>query len=79
MLWYWNPESELVEPADPTVRLQIRKTPTVHTTLAASSEIAPPPLQFAAPLAADMGFHNHLVLYAIDAAAPAGAYGFLRG
>jgi len=75
-LWYWNPETEAVEPADPTARLQIRKTPTVHTTLAADSEVAPPPLELAAPLAADMGFHNHLVLYALDAAAPAGAYGF---
>jgi hypothetical protein len=76
VLWFWNPETELVEPADSTVRLQIRKTPTVHTTLAAASSVAPPPLQLAAPVSADMGFHNHLVLYALDAAAPAGAYGF---
>jgi hypothetical protein len=76
VLWYWNPATELVEPADSTVRLQIRKTPTVHTTLAASSSVAPPPLQLAAPLDAEMGFHNHLVLYGLDAAAPAGAYGF---
>lgn len=76
VLWYWNPDSELVEPAESTVRLQIRKTPTVHTTLLANSGVAPPPLQLAAPVAADMGFHKHLVLYAIDDAAQAGAYGF---
>lgn len=76
VLWYWNPATELVDPADPTVRLQIRKTPTVHTTIAAASEVAPPALQLAAPIASDMGFHNHLVFYAIDEAAPAGAYGF---
>jgi hypothetical protein len=76
VLWYWNPTSELVEPAESGTRLQIRKTPALHTTLPADSDVAPPPLQLAAPLAADMGFHNHLVLYAIDEAAPAGAYGF---
>lgn len=76
VLWYWNPETELVEPPDSSVRLQIRKTPTALTTISANSQVAPAPLQLAAPVSADMGFHNHLVLYAIDATAPAGAYGF---
>ncbi len=76
MLWYWNPETELVVPAVPTTRLQIRKTPSLHTTISADAEIAPPPLKIAAPVAADMRFHNHLVLYGIDEAAPTGAYGF---
>lgn len=76
VMWYWNPETELVERALPATRLQIRKTPTMHTTLLAGSETAPPPLQLAAPVSSDMGFHNHLVFYAIDESAPAGAYGF---
>jgi hypothetical protein len=76
VLWYWNPATESVDVADSATRLQIRKTPTLHTTLLANSEVAPPPLQLAAPLASDMGFHNHLVFYAIDELAPAGAYGF---
>jgi hypothetical protein len=76
VLWYWNPETALVEPADPSVRLQIRKTETLNTTILASSEMPPPPLEIAAPLAAEMNFHNHLVLYALDVAAPDGAYGF---
>lgn len=76
VLWYWNPETAIVEPADPAIRLQIRKTESLHTTLSASSETAPPPLQLAAPVAADMIEDNHLVLYALDVAAPDGAYGF---
>lgn len=76
VLWYWNPETSSVEPADPSIRLQVRKTETLHTTLSTASQTAPPPLQLAAPVAADMGFHNHLVFYALDIAAPAGAYGF---
>jgi hypothetical protein len=76
VLWYWSPESELVEAAPPTTSLQIRKTPSLNTTLSASSSTAPPQLQLAAPVADDMGFHNHLVLYAINDSAPVGAYGF---
>ena len=76
VLWYWNPETSAVEPADSDIRFQIRKTETLQTTIPAASAIAPPPLQFAAPVAAEMGGHKHLVLYAIDAAAPDGAYGF---
>lgn len=76
VLWYWNPETSSVEPVDPAIRFQIRKTETLQTTISAANGTAPSPLQVAAPVAADMGGHKHLVLYAIDAAAPDGAYGF---
>ena len=76
VLWYWNPESGRVEDTPSTISLQIRKTTSLNTTLLASSETVPPSLQLAAPVADDMGFHNHLVLYAINNPAPIGAYGF---
>jgi hypothetical protein len=76
VLWYWNPETQLVDETPSTISLQIRKTASLNTTLLGSSDTAPPPLQLAAPVASDMGFHNHLVLYAINDPAPIGAYGF---
>jgi hypothetical protein len=78
VLWYWNPQSALVEHAPANNPLQIRKSSTQNITLSPSSGVAPASLQIAAPLASDMGFHNHLIAYALsdDPPAPAGAYGF---
>jgi hypothetical protein len=78
VLWYWNPETELVENASTPNAFQIRKSSTLSATLLPTSGTAPPPLQIAAPLAGDMGFHNHLVAYALANASPpaVGAYGF---
>jgi hypothetical protein len=80
-LWYWNPATEKVEIPQPTasgaVQFQIRKSSTVAVTIEAN-KINPPPMQIAEPVAADMGFHNHLVAYALGESSgpPVGAYGF---
>jgi hypothetical protein len=80
-LWYWNPTTEKVEIPQPAsvgqVLFQIRKSSTQSVTLE-SYKVDPPPLQIAEPLASDMGFHNHLVAYALSESSgpPAGAYGF---
>jgi len=77
-LWYWNPETQLVEMPPAANPLQIRKSTSANVTLSPTSGADPPPLKIAEPLASEMGFHNHLVAYALneDTPPPAGAYGF---
>lgn len=80
-LWYWNPNSaadDKVEPAPTSSRLQIRQTQAVSVLLTPTTAVAPPAMKLAAPLAADMGFHNHnLARYLLPAPLPPdGAYAF---
>jgi hypothetical protein len=77
-LWYWNPQTQKVGTTPAANPLQIRKSASVNVTLSPTDGADPPPLQIAEPLASDMGFHNHLVAYALSdtAPAPVGAYGF---
>jgi hypothetical protein len=77
-LWYWNPETQLVEMPPSANPFQIRKSTSANVTLSPTSAADPPPLQIAEPVAADTGFHNHLVAYALneDSPPPVGAYGF---
>jgi hypothetical protein len=79
ILWYWNPETELVEAAPNTAGLYLLGTGMRYATLAPPDGAAPPPFTLADPVAGQQGFHNHgLLSYALDdspAAAP-GAYGF---
>jgi hypothetical protein len=79
VLWYWDPTSGGIEQAPLDNHFQIRKSASVNRILAGDQTTDPTPLKFAAPLAADMGFHNHgLLLYLIHRAVtpPPGAYGF---
>ncbi|MGD9635694.1 MAG: hypothetical protein AB7G28_14725 [Pirellulales bacterium] len=77
LLWYWNPDSEEVEMA-PDTQLQIRHSASVNILLTPDTIEAPAPIKIAAPVAADMGFHNHnLLRYLLPFPLPqAGAYGF---
>ena len=80
-LWYWNPnsiEDDKVEPAPTASRMQIRQDATVNMLLTPTTTVAPPQMKIAAPVAADMNFHNHdLVKYLLPAPLPDdGAYGF---
>lgn len=77
LLWYWDPVDEAVELA-PDTRLQIRRSATVNILLTPNTVIAPPPIQIAAPVAAEMNRHNHdLIRYLLPFPLPAsGAYGF---
>jgi hypothetical protein len=77
-LWYWNLQTQRAEPAPAANPLQIRKSTSVNVTLSPTDGSDPPPLQIAEPLNGDMGFHNHLVAYALNESSepPAGAYGF---
>jgi hypothetical protein len=77
LLWYWNPDTQEVELA-PDTQLQIRHSASVNILLTPETIVAPPPLRIAAPLADEMGFHNHnLVRYLLPFPLPqAGAYGF---
>lgn len=77
-LWYWNPQTQKVETTPAANPFQIRKSTSSNVTLSPTDGTDPPPLQIAEPVAADMGFHNHLVAYALSEASPppVGAYGF---
>ena len=80
-LWYWDSNSSLpdkVENAPSASRLQIRQTSTVNALLTPTTTVAPSAIKLAAPIAADMGFHNHdLVRYVLPAPLPDdGAYAF---
>jgi hypothetical protein len=79
VLWYWNPTTELIQDAPADNHFQIRKSSSSSRILSGTQSAAPAPLKIAAPVAADMGFHNHtLLLFAIhkQVPPPAGAYGF---
>jgi hypothetical protein len=78
VLWYWAPQSQLVVAPPDENPFNIRKSTSQNITLSPTDPMAPPQLQIAVPLASEMGFHNHLVAYALSNAepAPAGAYGF---
>jgi hypothetical protein len=77
-LWYWNNQTELVEPApNEALRLLARESRT--NTLTPNDLAAPPPLLLSDPMTGQQGFHNHgLLQFALDndPTAPAGAYGF---
>jgi hypothetical protein len=77
-LWYCNPQTQRVMNTPPTNPFQIRKSTSLNVTLSPTDGADPPPLQIAEPLASEMGFHNHLVAYALNNSTepPAGAYGF---
>jgi hypothetical protein len=77
ILWYWNPQTELVEPA--TSDYYLLGTGSRYQTLSADGIVAPPPFLLASSLAGQQGYHNHgLLSYALDnnPAAAHGAYGF---
>jgi hypothetical protein len=81
VLWYWNPNSiqdDKVEPAPSSSRMQIRQDATVNTLLEPTATVAPPAMKLAAPLAADMGYHNHdLAKYVLPYPLPPdGVYAF---
>src|SRR6476619_4515503 len=46
-LWYWDPDSQLVEMPPAANPFQIRKSTSVNVTLSPSSGADPPPLQIA--------------------------------
>jgi hypothetical protein len=76
-IWYWNPQSECVEPA--TSNLSLLGTGMRYTTLSPDDDVAPPPFLLASSLTGQQNFHNHgLLSYAVDNGPPAvaGAYGF---
>jgi hypothetical protein len=77
-LWYWNPTTQRVTTTPSANPLQIRKSASANVTLSPTDGTDPPALQIAEPLASDMGFHNHLVAYALSETSPSqeGAYGF---
>jgi hypothetical protein len=78
VFWYWNPSTEEVEVAPASSQMQIRRSATVNILLTPTTLVAPPPIKIAAPLASDMGFHNHnLVRYLLPVPVPQeGAYAF---
>ncbi len=78
VLWYWNPSSSEVEIAPATTQMQIRRNPSDNILLTPTTLIAPPPTTVAAPLAGDMNFHNHdLIWYLLSTPLPPeGAYAF---
>jgi len=77
ILWYWNPQSESVEPA--TSDFYLLGTGSRYQRLSPDATVAPPPFLLASSLTGQQGYHNHgLLSYAVDnnpTAAP-GAYGF---
>ena len=80
-LWYWNVNSnqnDKVEVAPTSSRMQIRQSASVNVLLTPTTTVAPPAMKLAAPVTADMGFHNHdLARYLLPAPLPPdGAYGF---
>jgi hypothetical protein len=77
VLWFWNPDTAVIEQA-PDTRLQIRRSATVNSLLTPDLQVAPPSIKFAAPLASDMNFHNHSLLRYLlpNPLPPAGAYAF---
>jgi hypothetical protein len=77
LLWYWNPETELVNQSPASFHLL--GAGMRFSTLTPSPDAAPDPFLLADPIAGEQGFHNHsLLAYALDndPAAPHGAYGF---
>jgi hypothetical protein len=76
-LWYWNPQSECVEPAASDFHLL--GTGMRFTTLTPADTAPPPAFLLTASLAGQQNFHNHgLLSYAVDNSPPpaVGAYGF---
>jgi hypothetical protein len=77
ILWYWNPQTEMVEPA--TASFYLLGTEARYETLLPTAEVAPPPFLLTATLSGHQGSHNHdLLSYAQDNSRPPapGAYGF---
>ncbi|MCI0332978.1 MAG: hypothetical protein L0228_07120 [Planctomycetes bacterium] len=77
ILWYWNPLSELVEPA--AADLHLLGTGMRYLTLSPDDSVAPPPFLLTNSMAGQQGFHNHgLLSYGLDNNPPPahGAYGF---
>jgi hypothetical protein len=76
ILWYWNPLTQEVEPAE--ADFYLLGTGMRYTTLS-PDETTPPPFLMASTLTGQQNFHNHgLLSYALDNdSTPAdGAYGF---
>jgi hypothetical protein len=76
-IWYWNPETELVEQSPADFHLLNSEGNTL--TLQPTNQQQLPSFMMAQTLVGETGTHNHsLLLYALDddASAPAGAYGF---
>ncbi len=81
VLWYWDPNSiqtDKVEVAPETSRMQLRHSATVNTLLTPTTSVAPSAIKFADPVVADMNYHNHdLLKYVLPAPLPPdGAYAF---
>lgn len=78
VLWYWNPETELVEAAPRTQAFYLLGTGMRYATLASPDGPAPPSFELASSMTGQQGFHNHgLLSYALgnSPAADMGAYG----
>jgi hypothetical protein len=76
VLWYWNPNSSKVETAPSTTQMQLRKSASDNILLTPETLAAPPRTTVAAPLASDMNFHNHDLIWYLLATPlpPEGAY-----
>jgi hypothetical protein len=81
VLWYRNDTMNSTDPialAPADSRLQIRRSSTINITLTPTTTLTPPSIKIAAPLAVDMGYHNHeLIRYLLPYPLPeSGAYAF---
>jgi hypothetical protein len=77
VLWYWNPETDVVE--ESPAEFHLFGTGARTLTLAPEAQQSPPPFLLADQMTGQTGYHNHsLIFYGLDddAVAPAGVYGF---
>jgi hypothetical protein len=77
LVWYWDPDTELVSAAPTTFHLL--GSGMRFMTLSPIVDLRPTPFQLADPIEGEQGFHNHgLMSFALDndPPPPAGAYGF---
>ena len=78
-LWYWNDQTELVEPPSGDSMLHLLARDNQSVALSLNDLSAPAPLLLADTLTGQLGFHNHgLLSYVLDndPAPPSGTYGF---
>jgi hypothetical protein len=78
-LWYWNAQTQMVEPTPAASALYLLARDNRSRTLAWDDETAPESLLLSDSMTAQQGFHNHgLLSFALDndPPPPAGAYGF---
>ena len=78
-LWYWNNQTEQVEPPEPISTLHLLALDKRTAKLAADDPLAPPPLLLADPMEGHLLPHHHgLLSYALanDPIPPTGVFGF---